>query len=79
MKHFISDEFTWAGNHGSANASTLFGDVISEFPSRFTITSTKTGKCRTYELEAVYTLGNAPRAVYTDNLWDGTSATIFNN
>ena len=75
MKHFISDEFTWTGNKGVAEASSLFGNVISEFPSTFSITSTKTGKCRFYERVTL----DDERAVYTDNLWDGTRVTIIND
>lgn len=50
--------------------------------SRFSITSTRTGKTRFYELDT-----NAPGyedgwdgefKVYTDNLFDGTRITIFN-
>ena len=74
MKHFISDEFVWNGNTGVASSTTLFGGPVSEFPSRFSITSTKTGKCRFYERVTL----DAERADYTDNLWDGTRVSIIN-
>lgn len=81
MQHFLSDEFKWTGNRAVADSTSLFGKPGMTI-SRFTITSTKTGACRTYELDSSdrgYDDGwDGEMRVYTDNLWDGTKVTILN-
>lgn len=92
MPHFSSDQFTWDGTRGVADISDLaprsvFNSQTGGWKcvsiSRFSITSTRTGKTRFYELDT-----NAPGyedgwdgafKVYTDNLFDGTRITIFND
>ena len=80
MRNFSSDQFNWKGNRGWANIADLLGKY--ESIHMFTITSTKTGQVRTYELDV-----NSPGyedgwdgefRKYTDNLWDGTKITITN-
>ena len=52
MKQFTSDQFTWKGNFGTAELSSLIGNPGNfSHLSRFTIKSTKTGHTRTYELD----------------------------
>lgn len=82
MIHFTSVEFTWKGNTGTARSSDLTGGLYN-VPSRFSITSTRTGKCRFYELDTNhpgYQNGwDGEFKVYTDNLFDGTKIVIFND
>ena len=83
MKQFTSDQFTWKGNFGTAELSSLIGKPgnFSGF-SRFTIKSTKTGHTRTYELDTQspgYEDGwDGEYNLYTDNLFDGTKVIIWN-
>lgn len=83
MKNFSSDQFTWKGNRGVAEISELLNGGKYESFHTFTITSARTGQVRTYELDS-----NSPgyedgwdgeMKVYTDNLWDGTKVTIYND
>lgn len=80
MKQFTSDQFTWEGNVGTAELSSLIGK--SENFSRFTIKSNKTGHIRTYELDTQspgYEDGwDGEFKMYTDNLFDGTKVIIWN-
>lgn len=83
MKQFTSDQFTWEGNVGTAELSSLIGKPgnFSHF-SRFTIKSNRTGHIRTYELDTQspgYEDGwDGEFKMYTDNLFDGTKVIIWN-
>lgn len=83
MKNFSSDQFTWKGNRGVAEISELLGGGKYESIHTFTITSARTGQVRTYELDSNdpgYEDGwDGEMKVYTDNLWDGTKVTIYND
>ena len=80
MKNFSSDQFNWNGSRGWARITDLLGKY--ESIHMFTITSTRTGQVRTYELDSKdpgYEDGwDGEYRVYTDNLWDGTKITISN-
>lgn len=78
MHHFDSHQFSWSGRKGTGYSSKL---GIHHFPSRFTVTSGRTGLTKVFELDS-----SAPgyedrwdgeAAVYTDNCWDSTKITIY--
>jgi len=83
MRNFSSDQFTWKGNRGVAEISELLNGGKYESIHTFTITSSRTGAVRTYELDSSapgYEDGwDGEMKVYTDNLWDGTKVTIYND
>ena len=82
MKNFTSDQFTWKNGHGIAEISQLLNGGFENIHS-FSITSTRTGAVRTYEIDQQapgYEDGwDGEYMCYTDNLWDGTKVTIINN
>lgn len=82
MKNFTSDQFTWKNGHGIAEISQLLEGGFESI-SRFTITSTRTGAVRTYEIDQQapgYEDGwDGEYWCYTDNMWDGTKVTIIND
>ena len=83
MHHFSSNQFVWKGNKGTAEMSELLGPGVYSSIGRFSITSTRTGKTRFYELDSSapgYEDGwDGEYKVYTDNLFDGTRIVILND
>ena len=76
--YFGSHQFAWKGNKGTGVASEL---GIHRFPSRFVVTSGRTGRTKVFELDSSapgYEDGwDGEFAMYTDNCWDSTKITIY--
>ena len=79
MYHFSSHQFSWSGRNGTGYSSKL---GIHHFPSRFTVTSGRTGLTKVFERDSsdpgyLHLGADVEAAVYTDNCWDSTKITIY--
>ena len=81
MHHFDSRQFSWKGLAATGYSSKL---GIHHFPSRFAVTSGRTGLTKVFERDSsdpgyvhLVDIGEVEAAVYTDNCWDSTKITIY--